>query len=299
MIWIAQSEKDKTCGVLEKRLRNAGDRLRVTSGCYFRIFSGALLLFLTIVLMVGTTRADTLSSRQWTVDGVVREALVYAPPQAKANPAPVVFAFHGHGGSMNNAARMFGFHARWPEAIVVYPQGLNTPGRLTDPEGKKPGWQHAAGDQGDRDLKFFDAMLASLQQEYKVDARRIYSTGHSNGGGFTYLLWAERGERFAAFAPSAAAAPRLLDRLKPKPAFHAAGETDPLVKFEWQQQTMDALRKMNQCGEGQPWENEKGCTLYPSKLGTPVVTFIHPGGHQYLANTPGLIVKFFKQHSQP
>ena len=88
---------------------------------------------------------------------------------------PVVFAFHGHGGSMQNAARSFGFHTLWPEAVVVYPQGLNTPDRLTDPEGKKPGWQSAAGDQGDRDLKFFDAVLKNLRQDYKVDSRRIYA----------------------------------------------------------------------------------------------------------------------------
>ena len=46
-------------------------------------------------------------------------------------------------------------------------------------------------------------MLARLKTDYKVDDKRIYSTGHSNGGGFTYLLWAARGDVFAAFAPSA------------------------------------------------------------------------------------------------
>jgi polyhydroxybutyrate depolymerase len=234
------------------------------------------------------------------VDGVVREALVYAPPQARTNPTPVVFAFHGHGGSMQNVARTFSYQTCWPEAIVVYMQGLNTPGRLTDPEGKRPGWQHAAGDQDDRDLKFFDAVLASLQQDYRVDAKRLYATGHSNGGGFTYLLWAARGDRFAAFAPSAsAAAARLQASFKPKPVLHVAGENDALVKFAWQQQTMDGLRKLNQCGEGQPWASEKGCTVYPSKLGAPVVTFIHPGTHRFPPEAPALIVKFFKQHKLP
>jgi len=28
-------------------------------------------------------------------------------------------SFHGHGGSMRNAVRSFGYHALWPEAIVV------------------------------------------------------------------------------------------------------------------------------------------------------------------------------------
>src|SRR5437879_3135930 len=110
---------------------------------------------------------------------------------------------------MGNASRMFAYHTVWPEAVVVYPRGLNTPGRLTDPEGKKPGWQFAVGDHGDHDLKLFDAMLASLQQDYHTDGKRIYATGHSNGGGFTYLLWAARSDRFAAFAPSGAVFVRL------------------------------------------------------------------------------------------
>jgi len=243
--------------------------------------------------------ADPLVRRQWTIEGALREALVYAPPQARTNPAPVVFAFHGHGGSMNNAARTFGYHTRWPEAIVVYMQGLKTPGRLVDPEGRQPGWQAATGDQGDRDLKFFDAVLASLQKDYQVDAKRIYATGHSNGGGFTYLLWAERGDRLAAVAPSAAIAGLGLPRLKPKPVLHVAGRDDNLVKFAWQELTMEALRKLNQCAEGQPWEGETNCTLYPSKLGAPVVTFIHAGTHQFPANAPAIIIKFFKQHSLP
>ncbi len=262
-----------------------------------------LFLFLFLALCVAapfTARAaDGLIHREWKVDGVVREALVHIPATAKTNAAPVVFAFHGHGGSMNNAARMYGYHTLWPEAVVVYMQGLNTPGKLTDPEGKKPGWQHSLGDQVDRDLKFFDAVLASLQQDCQVDAKRLYSTGHSNGGGFTYLLWAARGDRFAALAPSAAAAPKLLDKLKPKPVLHVAGEIDPLVKFAWQKQTMDALRKLNECGEGKPWGKETHCTVYESKLGAPVVTFIHPGTHTFPAEAPALIVKFFKEHAKP
>ncbi len=260
----------------------------------------ALFCLLALVVSLHTAAAaDALTRHTLTVDGATREALLYAPAKAKSEPAPLVFGFHGHGGNMAGAARQYHIHTLWPEAIVIYPQGLNTPGQLTDPEGKKPGWQGAAGLQGDRDLKFFDAMLASLQERYKVDTKRIYSTGHSNGGGFTYLLWAERGDKFAAFGPSAAAARRVRDGLKPKPVIHIAGEKDPLVKFEWQKLTLDLVRKNNQCGDGQPWGGITGCTEYPSKVGAPVVTFIHPGTHAYNPDAPAAIVKFFKEHALP
>lgn len=244
-----------------------------------------------------------LTRREWTVDGVAREGLIYVPAANATTPAPVVFAFHGHGGTMQRAAAMFDYQHAWPEAIVVYLQGLNTPGRLTDPEGKKPGWQSTVGAQGDRDLKLFDTVLASLKSDYKVDERRIYSTGHSNGGGFTYLLWSARGDVFAAMAPSAAAGPggewtTRVAALKPKPVMHLAGEKDPLVKYEWQQRTMEALRKLNGCDEtGSEWA--KLCTLYPSKTGTPVVTLIHPGAHNFPPEAPSLFVKFFKEHAKP
>src|SRR5687768_13981889 len=123
--------------------------MQTTRTYLIRIFS-----YLFVAGIVSSAAADTLNRREWDIDGVTREALVYIPPGAKANNSPLVFAFHGHGGSMQGAARMFHIHELWPEAIAVYMQGLNTPGQLTDPEGKRPGWQRRPGDQADRDLKF-------------------------------------------------------------------------------------------------------------------------------------------------
>ncbi len=174
--------------------------------------------------------------------------------------------------------------------------GLNTPGQLTDPEGKKPGWQKQKGDQNDRDLLFFDAVLKTLKTDYKVDENRIYSTGHSNGGGFTYLLWAERGDIFAAMAPSGSAALRIRSSLKPKPVMHVAGDNDPLVKYEWQKMMIDHLKSLNQCAEGKAWNNK--ATIFESKLGCPVVTMITNEGHKFPQDAPALIVKFFQEHQR-
>jgi polyhydroxybutyrate depolymerase len=229
------------------------------------------------------------------VDGLTRTGLVHAPESAKSTAAPLVFAFHGHGGRAEGAVRSFPMLREWPEAISVYLQGVNTPGRLTDPEGKKPGWQHGAGDHGDRDLHLFDAVLARLKQEYRVDERRIHVTGHSNGGGFTYLLWATRGDLFASVAPSGSAAAKSLRALKPKPVLHVAGEKDPLVKYEWQRATMNALRQLNGCvAEGTPWGEH--ATFFASPGGTPVVEWVHPGGHEFPAGAAAAMVKFFKEY---
>jgi polyhydroxybutyrate depolymerase len=235
----------------------------------------------------------------WKLGGLVREALAYRPSKKTQTPAPLVFGFHGHGGNALNAARTFKIHQLWPEAMVVYMQGVPTPGKLTDPQGKRNGWQSSAEDYRGRDLKFFDAVLRRLKAKYKIDNRRIYATGHSNGGGFTYLLWAHRPDVFAAIAPSAAGS-RSLRTAKPKPipVMHLAGRRDTLVRFTWQERTMQQVRTINGCAaEGSNWA--KDCTLYPGGKGAVFVSFIHSGTHKYPAGAPALIVRFFKAHARP
>jgi len=243
-------------------------------------------------------QASNLKRMTWKVDGVDREALVYFPAKPEKNP-PLVFAFHGHGGRAEYSARKLAIHEFWPEAICVYPQGLPTAVPQIDPTGKMPGWQKFIGDQNDRDLEFFDAMLKSMKADHQIDEKRVYSCGHSNGGFFTYVLWASsRGDQLAAVAPIAA----LLDLKdikgqKPKPVLHVAGEKDPLVKFEGQQRTIQQDRKLNACDpDGKP--AGKFCTEYTSKNGPPVVAFIHPGGHEIPEGAVEKIVEFFKANAK-
>jgi polyhydroxybutyrate depolymerase len=250
-------------------------------------------LILTLLLLPA---ADP-QSMDWSIDGVKREARVFAPTKPTEHP-PLVFGFHGHGGNMRSSARAFHIQSLWPEAVVVYMQGLPTVGR-TDPEGKQPGWQNRAGILGDRDLKFFDTVLKSMKEKYHVDENRLYATGHSNGGSFTYLLTAARPGIWAAVAPVAAGSAALTPRseYKPTPVFHAAGEMDTLVPFERQKQMIEGVRRLNGCEEkGTEWA--KDCTLYKSTKGAPVVAFLYLGGHTNPVEAPALIAKFFKEHER-
>ena len=266
---------------------------------YLQLLPCALLAL--VALTPGAAAQNTLPAGyervELMVEGVARMALVHVPATAKTTRTPVVFGFSGHGGTAAQAARQFALEREWPEAISVAMQALPTPGRFIDFEGKESGWQLRPGHMEDRDLKFFDALLARLKADYQVDEKRVYALGLSSGGYFTFVLWAARGETLAAVAPVAAESADMLLALKPKPMLLIAGEKDQRVKYQWMRTTMDAVRKLNGCSaEGSPWAEQ--CTFFSSASGTPVVEFIHPGGHDYPKGATAAIARFFKEHSR-
>jgi polyhydroxybutyrate depolymerase len=253
---------------------------------------GAMLAVVTIVLAPIAVRAEVM---KWKVDGVDREAIVMTPSRANQNTKePLLFVFPWHGGTMQDAFEGMHFEKLWPEAIVVYMQGLPTK-IYVDPLGEERGWQQEPGTDGDRDLKFFDAALATLKSKYPVDEKRIYSTGFSNGGIFTYLLWGTRANIFAAFAPVAAQIFPAVHLAVPKPLFHVAGSKDNVVPFKDQQKSIAMAREVNgSTGNGESCG--KFCTSYASTKGAPVIAYIHGGGHMYPDEVSLMIVKFFKMH---
>lgn len=248
-------------------------------------------LFLAALILAPQSEPKEITLQ---VGDLKRTALVFSSSAPKGESTPLIFAFHGHGGGAKQASRSFAIHKAWPEATVIYPQGVPTPGKLTDPEGKKTGWQPNLGDHGDRDLKFFDSLLDWAKINTKVDQKRIYAMGHSNGGGFTYLTWTARPGIYAAIAPSGASA-REVQSAKPTPVMHIAGSADPLVKFAWQEKTMAGIKRLNGItGSGESFGTYS--TYFKGKDGNDFLSFIHPGGHEYPREAVPIIVKFFKDH---
>lgn len=230
----------------------------------------------------------------WDIDGVQRHALVFAPqaggPQDKH---PLIFAFHGHGGNPKGFSKMAALQERWPDAIVVYPQGLSTYA-ARDPQGHKSGWQHAVGEDGDRDLKLFDAMLASMRREFNVDDQRVYAHGFSNGAVFSLLLWTQRSDKIAAFAVVAGSLDPSQKLPQPKPVLHVAGEKDPIFPPAKVAITVADERRVDGAeGAGTPCG--EGCMLYQGTR-APVRFITHPKGHVYPPSAADWTVQFFKAH---
>jgi len=267
---------------------------------------GIYTFTLTVTDQSGTSRSDTtsvtvLKKMTWTIGGTTREALVHL--STGSGQAPVIFAFHGHGGTdLGFAAKVF--ELEWPEAVVVYPQGLRTKSHQ-DPDGTKSGWQSSVGEVNsftgikDQDLKFFDAMLSTFKKSYNADSSRIFVHGWSNGGEFVYnVLWAARGDKLAALSPAAAILGTTNGK-KTLPVMHTAGTSDPLASFSYQQKTVQAVRTLDQCSTtGTTWATGADGLLgthYWSSIADPVIFLQYDGGHDYPSTVPPLIVKFFKQ----
>jgi polyhydroxybutyrate depolymerase len=228
-----------------------------------------------------------VEERTYDVDGTKRLATLIFPEKTDG-PVPVVFGFHGHGGNRRNARRSFAIESHWPEAIVVYMEGLPTQ-TPNDRLGERNGWQVMPNGSGGRDLKFFDAVLADLQRKFEISPNRTFAMGHSNGGRFSYVLWAARADKFAAFGPSASPATGL--QIKAKPAFIIAGETDQIVPFARQKQTIDRVAQLN--GTSASKKTGTGhLTIYDSKV--PLQTWIYPGDHKFESAAVPHMITFFK-----
>lgn len=260
------------------------------------LFRGEPLSVIVICLLFALTAfsAGQAQTESFTIDGVERHAIVYV--NSKPAPgAPVVFVFHGHGGTAQNVARRLRIHELWPEAVVVYMQGVPGVQGITDPEGKRNGWQKSPGEVGDRDIKFFDAALDRMQKKYKTDPNRVYVLGHSNGGRFVNVLWNSRGDKLAALCSVAGPGGVLIDRSAPKSVFIIAGEKDPIVPFQTQQNSIERARRLLKTDQSKAKANGLE-RIEPGVNGSELVTYIHPGGHEAPLEALPSVVKFFQRH---
>ncbi len=166
-----------------------------------------LILTFSILACVRSFNASPLVStnavQTLTVDGLRRSYILHIPvPYDNSHPIPLVFDFHGGLGNAESQMRTSGFNALADEKtfIVVYPNGSGLLGDklLTWNGGTCCGYsvKHDIDDVG-----FIRTLLANIESSYKVDPKRIYATGLSNGGIFSYRLACDASDLFAAIGP--------------------------------------------------------------------------------------------------
>lgn len=160
-------------------------------------------------------------------DGRQRTFYVYAPSTLASQPA-VVLVFHGGGGNARRFLRSSNVPAAAEQGgfLAVFP----------DAGGQR--WNDGRADTagGADDVAFVRAIVDQLRQDYGADPNRIFATGISNGGIFTYKLACDASELVAGIAPVAANMPDALRAdCAPRqgtPVMMFSGTDDPLMTFD-------------------------------------------------------------------
>jgi polyhydroxybutyrate depolymerase len=170
--------------------------------------------------------------------GHIRKALAHVPPGDAVLPRPVVVMLHGAGAEVRWALEETGWHrtADREDFLLLLPEALPLDPSHPASFLKNPTWwndgsppsRSAARDVDD--VAFLTELLDQMGGRMRVDPRRVYVTGFSNGAAMTFRLAIERGERLAAIAPVAGYCWRVSFTLpRPVPSLYLIGEEDPLV----------------------------------------------------------------------
>lgn len=197
---------------------------------FFLVFLIATTSFESFAQNTGQGQYLTNQTLQHTSG--TRKYSIYIPQNYNSSqPVPLVLLFHGF---TNDIARMYNDSemevlADANNFIYVIPQGLG---------GFFSGWSIGMLFGGNNDdLGFANSLIASVSANYSINADRVYSTGFSNGGFFSYRLACEASDKIAAIASVAGSMnPNWISGATPNcapihqiPVMQITGTTDPTV----------------------------------------------------------------------
>ena len=142
-----------------------------------------------------------------------REWYVYKPETVDdSKPSPVVFVFHGAGGSgdeiadrsgWSDMAKKYGFLIVCPSASV--PNRVRNVSDMMTNEMFRAMWNTGRPQETrPADLLFVDYLYQWLVEYYNVDKSRVYASGQSSGGMMSWACGCYRSDYFAAVAPVSA-----------------------------------------------------------------------------------------------
>ena len=139
--------------------------------------------------------------------------------------------------------------------VVVYPRGAT--GMST--------WDI----QGDKDTKWIVQIIDQMVKDYDIDTKRVYLSGFSMGGMFTYHAMSKIADKIAAFAPCSG--PNVYGASKaqrPVPIIHIHGTNDDVLNYSMVENFLKNYRDQFNCpskAEEQgnyPNDENSGGTMY-------------------------------------
>jgi polyhydroxybutyrate depolymerase len=199
------------------------------------------------------------SARSLKVGDLDRSYLLHIPPGMDASlPVPVVFAFHGYSGDATNI-QTYGFNdtADKKGFVLVAPFGTGATGGLSWNAGACCG---AASAGNVDEAAFIRAILTDLGTLVKVDPKRVYATGFSNGAFLSYRLACEMSDTFSAVAPvSGNLIYSPCQPQQPVSVIHIHGLADTVVPFSGAGDSMGSSGELSVAA----WVQLDGCNPTP------------------------------------
>ncbi|MFN8429400.1 MAG: PHB depolymerase family esterase [Spirosomataceae bacterium] len=168
-------------------------------------------IYLAIVLVANTcfNRKDEpiekkfRFEKQITVGNLTRTFTVVLPENFyEEKDFPVVFGLHGGGGSGSQFENHYNFSplALKRGYVVVYPDGIQSDGILRVRTWNGGTCCDYAMEKQIDDVGFFSALIDQVIKDYKVNPRKVYFTGMSNGAIMSYRLACELSGKITAIA---------------------------------------------------------------------------------------------------
>lgn len=172
-----------------------------------------------------------------TVDGRNRTYLLNLPPgyYESDSTLPLVIGLHGTGGSAQQFDRDYGFTSKANNSnfIVVYPEGVRSTGILGLRTWNAGTCCDFAMEQAIDDVKYIRTLLDNLAAGYKINSKRVYITGMSNGGMLSYRLAQDMADKIAAVAVVSCSMmlPAPLASTRPIPLLHIHSALDTKIPY--------------------------------------------------------------------
>ncbi|RPE09177.1 phospholipase [Chitinophaga lutea] len=173
---------------------------------------------------------------QITVDGLERTFLLDLPSgYYDSSGFDLVIALHGTGGSGEQCKKDYGWSQKAAQAgfIVAYPDGVRSRGALGIRTWNAGGCCGYAEENRIDDVRFISTLIDDLVARYRVNPKRVYVTGMSNGAMLSYRLACEIPGKIAAIAPVSGTlittAPCTPSR--PVPVLHIHSALDTIVPY--------------------------------------------------------------------
>jgi polyhydroxybutyrate depolymerase len=216
--------------------------------------------------------------------GWVRAGGLFSVPSAAGpTPLPVVFVFHGAGGS---GAAIRDYLSIEPAsdggAIFVYP---NANAGTWDLRPTSP------------DYRMVQNVLRRLSNEYCIDGRKIFVSGFSAGAVFTLYVGCNAAPTFRALGAIAGTDSRFDRRCCTGPisAILVHGDVDESIPVEQGQAARNDILAEDGCGTS-PVPDSPECVTYPGcAAGRAVDWCEHPGDHYVPLWAGGELWRFFAQ----